>query len=291
MRPQPAARPKNPSTVAREELLAKIAEIRAALQTDADNGIAYATDKLESWQYTGNKSGVADTLPELNDALAAADTLVADDAATTEDLRSAASALDSQYAGLRTLPETNTSIPGTTGTVIKADTGLPMQAHGGSAMALKEGTGDGCVNYDLDGDGDITEGKAVYLWSVRTRPTIPALWTACAATAPLICTTGPTAAPSSTPRAPSCPLREGSEKAIISSPGASGTGTTQDYNVMQLSATEPRDAEGLGQAVRRTRGCDREPVPQCQELPARLCHRVREGPHGPERHQLDRQEL
>ena len=35
---------KNPSTVAREELLAKIAEIRAALQTDADNGIAYATD-------------------------------------------------------------------------------------------------------------------------------------------------------------------------------------------------------------------------------------------------------
>lgn len=118
---------KNPSTVAREELLAKIAEIRAALQTDADNGIAYATDKLESWQYTGNKSGVADTLPELNDALAAADTLVADDAATTEDLRSAASALDSQYAGLRTLPETNTSIPGTTGTVIKADTGLPCR--------------------------------------------------------------------------------------------------------------------------------------------------------------------
>ena len=39
-----------------------------------------------------------------------------------------------------------------------------MQAHGGSAMALKEGTGDGCVNYDLDGDGDITEGKAAYLW-------------------------------------------------------------------------------------------------------------------------------
>ncbi|MFR2124516.1 MAG: hypothetical protein ACLS34_06255 [Faecalibacterium sp.] len=38
----------NPSTVAREELLAKIAEIRAALQTDADNGIAYATDKLEA---------------------------------------------------------------------------------------------------------------------------------------------------------------------------------------------------------------------------------------------------
>ncbi len=90
-----AARREEPSTVAREELLAKIAEIRAALQTDADNGIAYATDKLESWQYTGNKSGVADTLPELNDALAAADTLVADDAATTEDLRSAASVLAS----------------------------------------------------------------------------------------------------------------------------------------------------------------------------------------------------
>lgn len=143
---------------------------------------------------------MADTLPELNDALAAADTLVADDAATTEDLRSAASALDSQYAGLRTLPETNTSIPGTTGTVIKADTGLPMQAHGGSAMALKEGTGDGCVNYDLDGDGDITEGKAVYLWfgEDKTNNTRPVDWP-CAATAPLICTTGQTTAPSSTP--------------------------------------------------------------------------------------------
>ncbi len=39
-----------------------------------------------------------------------------------------------------------------------------MQAHGGSAAAMKEGTGEGCVNIDLDGDGQITEGKTVYLW-------------------------------------------------------------------------------------------------------------------------------
>ncbi len=127
-------------------------------------------------------------------------------AATTEDLRSAASALDSQYAGLRTLPETNTSIPGTTGTVIKADTGLPMQAHGGSAMALKEGTV--TVVSTMTGRRRRHHQERLFTsGSVRTRPTIPALWTACAATAPLICTTGPTTAPSSTPRAPSCPLR------------------------------------------------------------------------------------
>ena len=29
---------------------------------------------------------------------------------------------------------------------------------------MKEGTGEGCVNIDLDGDGQITEGKTVYLW-------------------------------------------------------------------------------------------------------------------------------
>ena len=237
---------KNPSTVAREELLAKIAEIRAALQTDVDNGIAYATDKLESWQYTGNKSGVADTLPELNDALAAADTLVADDAATTEDLRSAASALDSQYAGLRTLPETNTLIPGTTGTVIKADTGLPMQAHGGSAMALKEGTGDGCVNYDLDGDGDITEGKAVYLWfgEDKTNNTRPVDGVRCYSSTDLYNWTdrGTILYTQNT----ILPIEEGTEKAIISSPGASGTGTTQDYNVMQLSATNLETLKAWG---------------------------------------------
>lgn len=189
---------------------------------------------------------MADTLPELNDALAAADTLVADDAATTEDLRSAASVLDSQYAGLRTLPETNTSIPGTTGTVIKADTGLPMQAHGGSAMALKEGTGDGCVNYDLDGDGDITEGKAVYLWfgEDKTNNTRPVDGVRCYSSTDLYNWTdrGTILYTQST----ILPIEEGTEKAIISSPGASGTGTTQNYNVMQLSATNLETLKAWG---------------------------------------------
>ena len=237
---------KNPATAAREALLAKIAEIRTALQKDADNGIAYATEKLESWQYTGNKSGTADTLPELNDALAAAEKLAADGDATTEELRSAASALDSQYAGLRTLPETYTSIPGTTGTVIKADTGLPMQAHGGSAMALKEGTGDGCVNYDLDGDGDITEGKAVYLWfgEDKTNNTRPVDGVRCYSSTDLYNWTdrGTILYTQST----ILPIEEGTEKAITSSPGASGTGTTQDYNVMQVSATNLETLKAWG---------------------------------------------
>ena len=42
------------------------------------------------------------------------------------------------------------------------------------------------------------------------------------------------------------PIEEGSEKAIISSPGASGTGTTQDYNVMQLSATNLETLKAWG---------------------------------------------
>ena len=234
---------------ASEAFADKAAETRAAFKEcmDDDFNTAGAMGAVfgfvtECNQYLEQAGDAADKAA----ALAAADTLVADDAATTEDLRSAASALDSQYAGLRTLPETNTSIPGTTGTVIKADTGLPMQAHGGSAMALKEGTGDGCVNYDLDGDGDITEGKAVYLWfgEDKTNNTRPVDGVRCYSSTDLYNWTdrGTILYTQST----ILPIEEGTEKAIISSPGASGTGTTQDYNVMQLSATNLETLKAWG---------------------------------------------
>ena len=231
---------------ARAALTAKIEEIRAALAADKANGITYATEKLESWQYTGNKSGTADTLPEMNEALAAAEKLAADESAKTDDLNSCVTALDAQYKALRTLSETYTSIPGTDGTVIKADTGLPMQAHGGSAMTLKEGTGDGCVNYDLDGDGSITEGKTVYLWfgEDKTNNTRPVDGVRCYSSTDLYNWTdhGTILYTQST----ILPIEEGTEKAITSSVGANGTGTTKEYNVMQRSKTNLETLKAWG---------------------------------------------
>ena len=237
---------KNPSDAARAALTAKIEEIRAALAADKANGITYATEKLESWQYTGNKSGTADTLPEMNEALAAAEKLAADKSAKTDDLNSCVTALDAQYKALRTLSETYTSIPGTDGTVIKADTGLPMQAHGGSAMTLKEGTGDGCINYDLDGDGSITEGKTVYLWfgEDKTNNTRPVDGVRCYSSTDLYNWTdhGTILYTQST----ILPIEKGNEKAITSSVGANGTGTTQEYNVMQRSKTNLETLKAWG---------------------------------------------
>ena len=237
---------KNPSDAARAALTAKIEEIRAALAADEANGITYATEKLESWQYTGNKAGTADTLPEMNEALAAAEKLAADESAKTDELNSCVKALDAQYKALRTLSETYTSIPGTDATVIKADTGLPMQAHGGSAMTLKEGTGDGCVNYDLDGDGSITEGKTVYLWfgEDKTNNTRPVDGVRCYSSTDLYNWTdhGTILYTQST----ILPIEEGTEKAITSSVGANGTGTTQEYNVMQRSKTNLETLKAWG---------------------------------------------
>ena len=237
---------KNPSDAARAALAAKIEEIRAALAADKANGITYATEKLENWQYTGNKADMADTLPEMNEALTKADTLAADETAATDELNSCVKALDAQYKALRTLPKTYTDIPGTAATVIKADTGLPMQAHGGSAMTLKEGTGDGCVNYDLDGDGSITEGKTVYLWfgEDKTNNTRPVDGVRCYSSTDLYNWTdhGTILYTQST----ILPIEEGTEKAITSSVGANGTGTTQEYNVMQRSKTNLETLKAWG---------------------------------------------
>ena len=236
-----------PSTdAARAKLTAKIEEIRAALAADKANGINYATKELEAWQYTGNKAGTVDTLPALEEALKAAEELAKDENATNKELNNCTSALTTQYKGLRTLPETYTNIPGTAATVIKADTGLPMQAHGGSAMTLKEGIGDGCVNYDLDGDGSITEGKTVYLWfgEDKTNSTRPVDGVRCYSSTDLYNWTdhGTILYTQST----ILPVEEGTEKAINSSDGANGTGTTQEYNVMQFSKTNLETLKAWG---------------------------------------------
>ena len=121
-----------------------------------------------------------------------------------------------------------------------------MQAHGGSAMTLKEGTGDGCVNYDLDGDGSITEGKTVYLWfgEDKTNNTRPVDGVRCYSSTDLYNWTdhGTILYTQST----ILPIEKGTEKAITSSVGANGTGTTQEYNVMQRSKTNLETLKAWG---------------------------------------------
>ena len=106
-----------------------------------------------------------------------------------------------------------------------------MQAHGGSAMALDEGE----VNYDLDGDGEITAGKTIYLWygEDKTNDTQPVDGVRCDVSTDL-CNWSDRGLVLYTQDSV-LPIEEGSEKAVTSNPGADGEGTTQDYNVMQLS--------------------------------------------------------
>ena len=131
----------------------------------------------------------------------------------------------------------NDSIPGTSGSVIRDTNGKAMQAHGGSAAAMKEGTGEGCVNIDLDGDGQITEGKTVYLWygEDKTNNTRPVDGVKCYVSTDLYNWTdkGTVLYLQSS----ILPIEESAEKAITSSAGANGTGTTQSYPAMQLSNT------------------------------------------------------
>ncbi len=138
------------------------------------------------------------------------------------------------------------SIPGTTGSVIRATDGTAMQAHGGSATAMKEGTGEGCVNIDLDGDGIITEGKTVYLWygEDKTNNTRPVDGVRCYVSTDLY---------NWTDRGTVLylqnsilPIEASSEKAITSSAGANGTGTTQSYPAMQLSSTNFEQLKAWG---------------------------------------------
>lgn len=102
---------------------------------------------------------------------------------------------------------------------------------------MKEGTGEGCVNIDLDGDGQITEGKTVYLWygEDKTNNTRPVDGVKCYVSTDLYNWTdkGTVLYLQSS----ILPIEESAEKAITSSAGANGTGTTQSYPAMQLSNT------------------------------------------------------
>lgn len=152
----------------------------------------------------------------------------------------------------------NDSIPGTLGSVISDTDGKAMQAHGGSAAAMKEGTGEGCVNIDLDGDGQITDGKTVYLWygEDKTHNTRPVDGVKCYVSTDLYNWTdrGTVLYLQSS----ILPIEASSEKAITSSAGANGTGTTQNYPVMQLSNTNFETLKAWGKLSTAPEGVTEE---------------------------------
>lgn len=220
------------------ELAALVEKVQADVAADQANGIAYAEQPLEAWQYTGTGATVQkDSLADLQNAYDTAAELLAAEDATNKDLTACMADLQSIYENLRTLPETYASIPGSTGSVIRADTGLDMQAHGGSVLTMVEGTADGCVNYDVDGDGEVTEGKTVYLWygEDKTNDTHPVDGVRCYVSTDLYNWSDRGLVLYTQDAV--LPIEESSDKAITSSVGADGEGSTQSYNAMQRSET------------------------------------------------------
>lgn len=219
-----------------EELAALAEQIKADVSADQAAGIVYAEQPLEAWQYTGSGAvAKKDSLTYLNEVLdRAADLIAAEDPAAA-DVLACCDELQTAYDSLRTLPGTYTSIPGTTGDTIVADTGLPMQAHGGSVLTMVEGSGEGQVNYDLDGDGEVTAGKTVYLWygEDKTNDTHPVDGVRCYVSTDLYNWSDRGLALYTQDSV--LPIEEGTEKAVTSSVGADGEGTEQSYNVMQMS--------------------------------------------------------
>lgn len=130
--------------------------------------------------------------------------------------------------------------------MITADTGLAMQAHGGSVLTMVEGTGEGCVNYDLDGDGKVTEGKTVYLWygEDKTNDTRPVDGVRCYVSTDLYNWSDRGTVLYTQDSI--LPVEESDEAAVTSSVGADGEGTTQSYNAMQLSADNLAKLKEIG---------------------------------------------
>lgn len=242
---------------ARAELEALIETIETAVAENQANGVVYATEPLQPGEYTNTDEVVPDTIGDLENALKAAKDLLDNADATVSQLISAANTLNTVYEDLRVLP-TYDSIPGTDGDVIYADNGVAMQVHGGSAMAMKEGAGEGCVNFDLDGDGQITEGKTVYLWygENKTNDTHPVDGVRCYVSTDLY---------NWTDRGnvlylqnSILPIEGSDEAAITSEKGASGVGTTQDYNAMQLSAANFETLKAWGKLETAPAGVSQE---------------------------------
>lgn len=241
------------------ELETLIAQIQANVQANQDAGVTYAETPLEPGQYTGAGEAPKDNLQDLQEALANGEALLALEDASMEALNAAMDELQSIYENLRTMPGTYTTIPGTSGDVIQAsNTGLAMQAHGGSASVMKEGIGEGCVNYDLDGDGQITEGKTVYMWygENKTNNTRPVDGVRCYVSTDLY--NWKDMGNVLYLQNSILPVEFSDEKAITSSAGASGTGTTQSYNALQVSETNLEILKAWGRLETAPEGVSEE---------------------------------
>ncbi|RZS94435.1 family 43 glycosylhydrolase [Cuneatibacter caecimuris] len=236
-----------------------IDQIQADVKAAQENGTVYAESPLQPGQYTGAGDPPKDSLKDLNEAIAAGEELLKNPSATAISLGKCIEELKDIFENLRTMPGTYTDIPGKAGDVIYAsNTGLAMQAHGGSATVMKEGTGEGCVNVDLDGDGQITEGKTVYLWygENKTNNTCPVDGVRCYVSTDLYnwVDRGNVLYLQNS----ILPIEESGQKAVTSSVGASGTGTTQNYNAMQVSKTNLETLKSWGRMETAPEGVSEE---------------------------------
>ena len=243
-----------------EELRELIDQIEAAVEEAESNGVVYAETPLNPGEYTGAGEAPKDNLQDLKAVIAEGESLLeASQSAKSTDIIRVMEELNEVYHALREIPEEYTSIPGTDGDVIYASgTGTAMQAHGGSVMTMIEGTGEGCVNQDLDGDGQITEEKTVYLWygENKTNDTRPVdgvrLYTS-------------TDLYNWTDRGnvlylqnAILPIEISEEKAVTSQTGASGVGTEQDYNTLQLSESNLETLKAWGKLSSAPEGVSEE---------------------------------
>ena len=244
----------------REALKTLIEETKQKLADAEADGIQYAKEPLVLGQYTGAGAAPKDSVQDLNQAMANGETLVNENSTDAIALQANINEIKDIFASLRVLTEYS-SIPGTSASVINADTGLAMQAHGGSATVMKEGNGEGCVPFDLDGDGEISEGKTVYMWygENKTNNTRPVDGVRCYVSTDLY---------NWTDRGnvlylqnAILPIEESSENAITNdsnAPGASGVGTTQSYHAMQLSQTNFEQLKAWGKLEHAPEGISEE---------------------------------
>ncbi len=241
----------------REQLKALIEETKQKLADAEADGIQYAKVPLAAGQYTGAGAAPKDNLQDLNQAMTSGEVLVSGNSTDAIALQSSINEIEKIFNALRVFTEYS-DIPGTAASVIDADTGLAMQAHGGSAAAMKEGYGEGCVAFDLDGDGEITEGKTVYLWygENKTNNTRPVDGVRCYVSTDLY---------NWTDRGNVLylqnvilPIEESQNNAVTSNPGASGVGTTESYHAMQLSQTNLEQLKAWGRLEYAPEGISEE---------------------------------
>lgn len=241
----------------REQLKALIEETKKKLADAQAEGIEYAKIPLVLGQYTGAGAAPKDNLQDLDLAMKNGEALVTGNSIDAIALQTSIKEIEDIFKALRVLTE-YTNIPGTVGSVINADTGLAMQAHGGSATVMKEGNGEGCVAFDLDGDGEITEGKIVYLWygENKTNNTRPVDGVRCYVSTDLYnwVDRGNVLYLQNV----ILPIEESQDKAVTSKTGASGVGTTESYYAMQVSKTNLEQLKQWGKLEHAPEGISEE---------------------------------